>query len=271
MSRRVSVSRGTLAAVIAAVALAPLPATGQTVANASTPRTAWGVPDLQGIWDFRTITPLERPSELAEQEFLSDEEAAALEAQIAQERIERDSRKDFFAYNEFWLDQGTKVIDSRRTSLIVDPSDGKIPALTPEGQRQAEARSAYTREHPADSWVDRPLEERCLLGLNAGPPIVPRGYNQNIRLLQNPGYAVILSEMIHDARIVPLDGRPHLDHVDPPVGRGLAWPLGRRDACRRHDQFHRQDAFQRIHGEPASGRTLHARRRGHDPLRVHGR
>ena len=212
MSRRVSASRGTLAGLIAVVAFAPLPATGQTVADASTPRTAWGVPDLQGIWDFRTITPLERPSELAEQEFLSDEEAAALEAHIAQERIERDSRKDFFAYNEFWLDQGTKVIDSRRTSLIVDPSDGKIPPLTPEGQKTAEARSAYTREHPADSWVDRPLEERCLLGLNAGPPIVPRGYNQNIRLLQNPGYAVILSEMIHDARIVPLDGRPHLDH-----------------------------------------------------------
>jgi hypothetical protein len=212
MNHRVSAPRGALAAVIAVAALAPLPATGQTVADA-TPRTVWGAPDLQGIWDFRTITPLERPSELAAQEFLSDEEAAALEARIAQERIERDSRKDFFAYNEFWLDQGTKVIDSRRTSLIVDPSDGKIPPLTPGGQKQAEARRAYAREHPADSWVDRPLEERCLLGLNAGPPIVPRGYNQNVRLLQNPGYAVILSEMIHDARIVPLDGRPHIDRA----------------------------------------------------------
>ena len=212
MNHRVSSPRGALAAVIAAAALAPLPATGQTVADVSTPRTALGAPDLQGIWDFRTITPLERPSELAEQEFLSDEEAAALEAQIAQARIERNSRKDFFAYNEFWLDQGTKVIESRRTSLIVDPPDGKIPAMTPEGQKKAEARSAYAREHPADSWVDRTLEERCLLGLNAGPPIVPRGYNQNVQLLQNPGYAVILSEMIHDARIVPLDGRPHIEH-----------------------------------------------------------
>ena len=212
MSNRRFSSWALLWAISLAVVLMAQPSFGQPVTDQRTVmRTPWGAPDLQGVWDFRTITPLERPSELAGREFLSDEEAAALEARTAEDRIARDSRKDFFAYNEFWLDLGTTVIESRRTSLIVDPPNGRIPPMTHAGQRRLESRGTYLREHPADSWKDRTLEERCLLGLNAGPPIVPRGYNQNMQLFQTPEYAVILSEMIHDVRIVPLDGRPHLD------------------------------------------------------------
>jgi len=96
----------------------------------------------------------------------------------------------------------------------VDPPDGRLPAWTPEGQKEADLRAAAERNdqlgHPAaDSWEDRPLQERCLVGLNAGPPMVPGAYNNDVQLLQTPGYVVILNEMVHSARIVPLDGRPH--------------------------------------------------------------
>jgi hypothetical protein len=188
------------------------------------PRTSYGQPDLQGVWDFRTITPLERPKELGTKAFFSDEEAAKYEKEENQ-RQNRDlidpERGGLFyppggvvPYNEFWYDRGSKVAGTKRTSLIVDPPDGRLPAWTPEGQKRAEARAAALRNdqlgHPlADSWEDRPLQERCIVGLNAGPPMIPGAYNNNVQLLQTPGYVVILNEMVHSARIVPLDGRPH--------------------------------------------------------------
>ena len=111
-------------------------------------------------------------------------------------------------YNEFWYDRGTTLVEDKRTSLIVDPPDGRIPPLTAEAEKRAAARREYRRDHPADSWEDRSLGDRCIVGFNAGPPIVPRAYNNNVQLFQTPDYVVILNEMVHNARIVPLDGRP---------------------------------------------------------------
>ena len=210
---------GVIATVTAVVLLTAVPVAGQTqttvakTADWTPPRTPWGEPDLQGIWDSRTITPLERPSELAGQEFLTDEQVAELEQQAIQTpdgRPPAHPRRGIpTVHAPFWLDYGTKVVGSKRTSLIVDPPDGKIPPLTPEAQKRADARAEASREHPADSWEDRSLWERCITrGLPNG--MLPDGYNNNVHLLQTPGYVVIFNEMIHNARIVPLDGRPHL-------------------------------------------------------------
>ena len=196
-------------------------------------RTPWGVPDLRGVWDFRTITPMERPRELAEKQVLTVEEAAGFEAE-ENRRQNRDlvdpskggaiyppeTEGGVVPYNEFWYDRGASLVEGRRTSLIVDPSDGRIPALMPavaqqgrtismdvEGQRPVRFRSGGIG---ADGPEDRGLAERCLVGFNAGPPMIPSAYNNNMQLLQTADYVVIVNEMIHDARVVPLDGRPHL-------------------------------------------------------------
>lgn len=191
------------------------------------PRTAWGRPDLQGIWDFRTITPLERPDDVAGKAFLTQEEAAKLEQEVIDRNNRLQARPAESApaggnvdrrpdgspgfYNNFWLDGGTKTVGTRRTSLIVSPSNGKLPALTASGQQTAEARRKYLEEHPADSWLDRSASDRCLVGFNAGPPLTPLGYNQNLQLFQTQDHVALHTEMVHTARIVPLDGRPRLD------------------------------------------------------------
>ena len=143
--------------VIATMVLVPTAAVGQT--DATSPRTSWGAPDLQGIWTFRTVTPLERPRELADKPTLTAEEAAAYEQEEAR-RQNRDlidsaqgglnyapeSEGGVVPYNEFWYDRGTAVVATRRTSLIIDPPDGRLPPLTPEGQRQADARREIGRQ-----------------------------------------------------------------------------------------------------------------------------
>ena len=180
-------------------------------------RTPWGDPDLSGIWDYRTMTPLERPEELAGKETLTDKEAAAYE-QARLQTLDKDRRvsdgisvvQDVRnAYNQFWWDYGTKLTEDKRTSLIVDPRDGKVPALTPEAQKRRDARRA-ARTRPAHGPEDRNLWERCIMGPSTGPPMNPSVYNNNVQMFQTRDYLVILTEMIHDARIVPLDGRPHL-------------------------------------------------------------
>jgi hypothetical protein len=183
----------------------------------SAPRTPDGQPDLQGVWTFSTITPLERPAEFAAKPFLTDEEAKELERRTM-ERSNRDNRDQNpeadvgGAYNEFWWDRGVhaaRVNGKIHTSLIVDPPDGKIPALTPDGQARADARAEARRLHPADGPEDRSLAERCLL-FNAGPPMLSGPYNNFVQLFQTRDHVVIFNEMVHDVRIVPLDGRPHL-------------------------------------------------------------
>ena len=182
-------------------------------------RTPWGQPDLQGIWDFRTITPIERPEELGEQAFLTEEEASGLE----QEAIDRDSRLwdqearrteaggSVGGYNNFWMDRGTAPIETRRTSLIIDPPNGRLPGLSDVGRQRMEERRAYLEAHPADSYTDRNTSDRCIVGFNAGPPITPLAYNQNMQLFQTPDHVIVYTEMVHTARVIPLDGRPALD------------------------------------------------------------
>jgi len=182
------------------------------------PRTPDGQPDLQGIWNFSTITPLERPAEFAGKPFLTDAETAEYE-RVVMQRSNRDNRDKSSpeadvggAYNEFWWDRGVhaaRVNGKTRTSLIVDPPDGKIPDLTPAAQQRVAARAEERRLHPADGPEDRSLGERCLL-FNAGPPMLSGPYNNYVQLFQSRDHVVIFNEMIHHARVIPLDGRPHL-------------------------------------------------------------
>ncbi len=189
-----------------------------SAAASAVPAPTSRAPDLAGIWSFATLTPLERNAEFAEKPTLTDEEALAYEKRTV-ERTDRDRRDTSSpeadlggAYNEFWWERGstlTVVNGRKRTSLIVDPADGKIPALTRAGQQRADARAADRRDHGGDGPENRSLPERCLL-FGAGPPMVPGPYNNYVQIFQFPDHVVILNEMIHDARIVPLDGRPHM-------------------------------------------------------------
>ena len=207
--------------VTVVVVLAALQTTAQ-VASSPTPlpRTAWGHPDLQGVWDFRTLTPMERPSVFEEKAVLTDEEAAEF---LERALFERDAdRRDGAeleagigadverAYNDFWWDYGDSITADRRTSLIIQPADGKIP-WTPEGQDRANQLFEVFFNTVAGGPEDRGLSERCILGFNSGPPMVPSAYNNNVQIFQTPDTVVILNEMVHNARIVPLDGRPHVE------------------------------------------------------------
>ena len=190
-----------------------------------------GKPDLQGIWDFRTLTPLERPENLADKAVLGAEEAAALEAEAAANSAALNAPTtdrtqtlpvggDVGAYNHYWVDQDRTIVDDRRTSLIVDPPNGRLPPLQPGLKMQAlSLREDLPGTRPnrtrtagigAESYEDRGLAERCLLGFNTGPPLRPSAYNNNIQLFQTSDYVVILHEMVHDVRVIPLDGRDGL-------------------------------------------------------------
>jgi hypothetical protein len=216
MRNRVLGSICVSSALLASLIPAP-PSTGQapSASKTSLTRTADGHPDLQGIWSLATITPLERPAELAGKEFFTEKEAAEYEAEVRprnnMDRRDGPAEADVSrAYNDFWWDRGDRVVKTRRTSLIVDPSDGRIPPMTAAGrQRQAE-RAAANRGREFDGPENRPLAERCIIWPSTGPPMLPTAYNNNIQILQTPGYVAILVEMIHDVRIVSLDGRQHL-------------------------------------------------------------
>ena len=182
------------------------------------PRTQWGDPDLQGVWNNSTITELERPKELSGKQVLTDADVAALEQKAAQNRVDRPPRDgDPGTYNQAWFDRGTKVVPTRRTSLIIDPPDGKLPALTAAGQRRQDERfkrlgpsaTGSSGNGPFDSYEDISVVTRCI---TRGLPnaMIPGAYNNNYRIMQTPGLVVLFSEMMHDARVIPLDGRPHI-------------------------------------------------------------
>lgn len=170
-----------------------------------------GQPDLEGIWNNSTITPLQRPRDLAGKEFFTEQEAAEYQrkmlADLDTDRRDPNPEADVNrSYNELFRERGG-VVATLRTSLIVDPPDGRIPPLTESARKRETARAADRRKRgPADSWTDRNLAERCI---TRGAPKLPGGYNNNFQIYQPPGYVVIFNEMIHETRIVPLDGRPH--------------------------------------------------------------
>jgi len=213
-----SASVGALA--IATAALAALDTRAQTQAPPSAPRgspssagaaqrpwtvpkTEWGDPDFQGIYNYATLTPLERPAAYANKPVLTDEEAAVYERQY----LARQESNTTVTAGFDWWDPGTAHLVDRRTSLVVDPSTGRIPPLTPQAQAatRGRGRGAATTDGPEDLG----LNVRCLQYPTAGPPMLPGMYNVDVQFVQTKQYFLILNEMIHDARIVPLDGRPH--------------------------------------------------------------
>ena len=206
--------------MLAVAALAPADVVAQ---DAEVPRTAWGAPDLQGVWDFRTLTPFERPTELADKDVLTDEERTEFEARRNAELAVRDDQvpADIVGnYNQFWFDAGATVVETNRTSLVVDPPDGRLPPLTAAAAQKLQARRAarqgVTRHQPTPGgWVNDlgggMFAVRCILGFNSGPPMTPAGYNQNVQLFQTEDHVVLLNEMVHSSRVVPLDGRGHID------------------------------------------------------------
>lgn len=190
------------------------------------PRNEWGQPDLRGVWNFSSNTPLERPAKYAEQEFLSAEDVARIRAEAIAE-IERSdgnsSQGGVGGYNQFWI-EGLPLEENTRTSLLIDPPNGRMPARVPgapvafgglgpdiEGVLPVRFTvGGIGKDHPEE----RGLSERCLMGFNSVPPFMPSMYNNNVQLFQNKDHVVIFNEMIHEARIVPIDGRARLpEHI----------------------------------------------------------
>jgi hypothetical protein len=182
-----------------------------SISAQSPARLPWGDPDLEGIWTNATLTTLQRAPELGTKAFFTADEAAAWEKQRVQAtNADRPLRAgEVGAYNDAFFERGTRGVKSRRTSLIIDPPDGRIPAFTPEAQQKVDARTKHEAVSPADRPEDRWLTERCIL-FGATVPMLPEPYNNNYRIVQSPGYVTILVEMNHDARVIPLDARPHL-------------------------------------------------------------
>ena len=219
---------------VAASLILPADALSQSGGESELPRTAWGAPDLQGVYDFGTATPFQRPTELTGRGKFTDEEAAVREQQNALQFADGVNTENLTPpnYNNFWFDNGSTVLSTRQTALIVDPPDGRIPPFTPQQERRAAAERA-AGGHPVrmhfggigvDGPEDRGLGERCLLGFNSGPPVMPSAYNNYLQVFQTPDHVVILTEMVHEARIVPLDGRARLPREIP---QWLGDPRGR--------------------------------------------
>lgn len=179
------------------------------------PRTAWGDPDLQGMWSYNddVNTPFERPSELGDKAEFGDEELTAVLAERARRNVERaptiggETGAGPTHWYEFWNAR------SVRTSKIVDPPDGRVPPLTAEARARVAARAeAARRRGPADSWEDRSLGDRCIVSRGGWPHVVVNAgsYGNIIRIIQSPGFVVLTHEMIHETRVIPVDGRPHI-------------------------------------------------------------
>jgi len=228
--------RNRVLASLAALVLMIVPAVGQATNKAkpapaakgawTPPRTPDGQPDLQGVWTNNSVTPLQRPKEVAGKEFYTEAELAAVQRQ-QRERLALDEQEGEPAANhsgeegapaetvhydhaQFGLDWlQSKVAWNRRTSLIVGP-EGTIPPLTPQARDRVATRKAKEKGHEFDGPENRPLGARCITMARVGPPILPARYNSNLQIVQGPGYVAIETEEIHDARVIPTDGRPHL-------------------------------------------------------------
>ena len=215
MLRRTSAAFCALTILLALAAPAALAQPGEPTLPMRTPD---GQPDISGTFTFRTLTPLERPQQFEGVESLSPEDAAAFEA-AERTRRNRDlfdpekgalfyrprSEGGVLSYNEFWYERGVELTSDKRTSLLVDPPDGRRPPRTPEAIARGREAAAYRREHRYDSYENRSMFDRCIMGFNAGPPMTSGTYNNNVMIFQAPGYVAILNEMVHNARIIPID------------------------------------------------------------------
>ena len=210
-----SISQKSIVMLIAAVLLVPMvPMDAAAQSSTDAPRTAWGAPDLGGVWDFRTITPLERPEEYGDRAFLTDEEVAELEQgaldreRAADEAPARraEAGQNVGCCNRFWLDYGTQAQETRRTSLIIDPPNGRQPPKTPEAEKRPGNRSSFGT-HAFESLDDFSFSDRCLGTL--GVPIRPIPYNNNVQLFQAEDHLVMFVEMMKTTRIIPIVDRPH--------------------------------------------------------------
>jgi hypothetical protein len=250
-------------------ALIVLPATAQQ--SYKGPRTEHGYPDLQGVWTNATITPLQRPEQYVERRAHTTAEAQALEKGIADYNAAADkptnpndtvqdlekrgcelrgfANNANCAYNQFWADSGTQLIDingEKRTSIIVDPPNGRIPAILPQAQaRNADRRSQFTALGPAAGPEARPLGERCLMsfGSSAGPPMLPLMYNNNYQIVQNKDTVMILVEMVHDVRVIRIGGQ----HAPTPLRKWMGDSIGRYEGDTlvvETTNFHEQQSFQ---------------------------
>jgi hypothetical protein len=205
-----SVSVGVVASVLLAAAPLAGPAAqagkgGGAASKKSGLRTPWGDPDLQGIWTGSTITPLERPAKFAGKPILTEAEAAALEKDALAAQVDRPPQAgDPGTYNQIWFDPSSKVLPDRRSSLIIDPADGRIP-FTPAGAKAQELSRKSYGNGDYTSWLGMDTGERCITD---GPPIYWSGYNNNYEIVQSPGYVTILHELYREVRIIPLDGKP---------------------------------------------------------------
>ena len=203
--------RASVGLVVALLTVQPAAAFAQSEADAgwTATRTSWGVPDLQGVWTSATLTPLERPRRQAGQDQLTEEEAAELERRSAENRAANDGRStpgSVGGYNQVWMDAGTQITSSRHTSLIIDPPDGVIP-WQPGAKATSDREQARYGVGPFDSYTDPDTGERCMTdGLPNMAPLQP--YNMNLQILQTPGQVVMLHEMYHELRVIPLDDRP---------------------------------------------------------------
>jgi len=218
MGHQLLSSRGAVMAAVAAVASLPLfaqspasKAPAPAKAKAWTARTADGQPDLTGNWSNATFTPLERPAAYADKEFFTPEEAEAF-AKSRDDNFNSQAADDIHYDNAIWQSENYKKgVSTLRTSLIIDPPDGKLPPLTEEARRRPLPPQAGSSDRIADSYETRTLGERCITWGNDGPPMTPPGYNANLDIVQGPGYVVVRNEMVHAARLIPLDGsRPHV-------------------------------------------------------------
>ena len=261
---------GAIAAALLVIVAGPVPSARRT------PRTPNGRPDLQGIWLNNTATPLERLKDFSDRPFFTEKEAREYEKHYLLDRAALANID-----NPFELEVGAdvdvmepgRVLRNRRTSLIVDPPDGKIPAPTPEARRRSLEQSQQLKTHFAENPEDLRLGERCLMiaGSPAGPPMLPVYYNNNIQIVQTQHDVMVFTEMIHDARVISLDRSYSSAADDSAVEGRFNRPLGGRYPHRRHDEFHGKNDVPRVRRRVARRGTLYAERHRHPRLQVHYR